>query len=203
MRQKCNIGLIILAAGASTRLGSPKQLLNFDGETFLRRVAREAVNSVCQPVVAVFGANAGQFENSVEDLAIHSVKNDDWKNGMQTSIRAGIEKILEIDEQISGAIIAVCDQPFVTRKIFDELAKKFARSDALIVASRYAETVGVPALFGRTLFPDLKNLDERGGGAKFLIKKYLDQTITVDFPEGVIDIDTPEDFERWQTESRR
>lgn len=201
MPPKRNIGLIILAAGASTRLGSPKQLLEFEGETFLRRIAREAVNSRCQPIVAVFGANAEKFENCVKDLAIHSVKNDDWQNGMRTSIRAGIEKLLEIDKKIYGAIIAVCDQPFATRKIFDELAGKFAESDALIVASRYAETVGVPALFDRTLFSDLENLNERGG-AKNLIEKYLDQTITIDFPEGAIDIDTPEDFERLQTEAR-
>lgn len=195
MKPKCNIGLIILAAGASKRLGEPKQLLNFKGETFLRRAALEAVESVCRIVVVVFGANAEKFEYSIKDLEIFPVGNNDWESGMRTSIRAGIEKISEIDKEISGAIIAVCDQPFVTREIFDELAKTFKRNDALIVASSYAETVGVPALFSRKLFPDLKNLDERGG-AKSLIRKYIDKTITINFPDGAIDIDTPEDFER-------
>ncbi len=195
MQPKQKIGLIILAAGASTRLGKPKQFLKFKGETFLRRAAREAAASVCQPIVAVFGANAEEFEESIRDFVVYTTRNEDWEIGMQTSICVGLEKLLEIDAQISGAVLAVCDQPFVTGKIFDHLAETFAANDALIVASRYAGTLGVPALFSRKLFPDLRNLRERGG-AKVLIKQHLDETIAVDFADGAIDIDTPEDFER-------
>ncbi len=104
-----NIGLIILASGASVRYGASKQLLAFNGETFLRRTVRESVGSVCQPIIAVFGDDARNLSHQVEDFSIHTVQNKDWKRGMGTSISVGIEKLSEIDEKIAGAVITVCD----------------------------------------------------------------------------------------------
>jgi molybdenum cofactor cytidylyltransferase len=104
-----------------------------------------------------------------------------------------MEKLLEIDEEIAGAIITVCDQPFVTNDVINGLVKNFNESQALIVASRYAETLGVPALFSRRLFSDLMAL-KNSGGAKDLIKRFSAETVAINFSEGAIDIDTPEDF---------
>ncbi len=195
MKQNQNVGLIILAAGASVRYGASKQLLSFNGETFLRRIVQESVQSICQPIVAVFGADAQNLSRHVEEFNIFTVQNEDWEKGMGTSISVGIEKLLEIDKEVGGAVITVCDQPFVNSRIINRLVQDFYQKQALIIASRYAETLGVPALFSRRLFPELKAL-KNSGGAKDLIKQFFDETAAIDFSEGAIDIDTPEDFRR-------
>lgn len=199
MSQKQNIGLIILAAGASVRYGAPKQLLNFNGETFLRRIVRESLESACQPIVVVFGENARNLSRHVEDFDVYTIQNEDWKKGMGTSIGAGIEKLLEIDETIGGAVITVCDQPFVDSQVINRLVQTFFNENqASIAASRYAETLGVPALFSRKLFSELIML-KKSGGAKEIIERFSDETIAVDFPKGAIDVDTPEDFQHLKT----
>ncbi len=198
MKLNQNIGLIILAAGASLRYGASKQFLSFNGETFLRRIVSESVESVCQPIVAVFGADAQNLSRHIDEFAVHTIQNKNWKKGMGTSISVGMGKLLEIDEGVAGAVITVCDQPFVTSDVINGLVQNFNESQALIVASRYAETLGVPALFSRRLFSDLRAL-KNSGGAKELIKRFSAETAAIDFSEGAIDIDTPEDFQRLKT----
>jgi molybdenum cofactor cytidylyltransferase len=193
MNSQAKIGLIILAAGASERFGAPKQLLCFRGETLLRRIAREAIESVCQPIVLVFGKDAEKFAEHLEEFDVFNARSDDWQEGMGNSISTGIEKLLEIDEEIDGAVLAVCDQPFVTSKIINRLVGNFYQCEALIVASAYSDTLGVPVLFSRRLFPELTALKGRGG-AKEVIARFSNQVVAVDFPEGAFDIDTPEDF---------
>ncbi len=198
MKLKKDIGLIILAAGASVRYGASKQLLSFNGETFLRRIVRESIESVCQPIVAVFGADAQNLNRHVEEFAVHTIENKDWKKGMGTSISVGIEKLLEVDREVGGAVITVCDQPFVDSRVINQLVKSFYEKQSLIVASRYAKTLGVPALFSRRLFSELAAL-KNSGGAKELIKRFSAETAAVDFSEGAIDVDTSEDFRRLKT----
>ena len=198
MKENQNIGLVILAAGASLRYGASKQLLIFKGETFLRRIVRESIESVCEPIVAVFGADALNHSQHVEDFDVYTIQNKDWEKGMGTSISVGIERLLEIDEKIAGAVITVCDQPFVNEQIINGLVQIFDENQMSIVASRYAETLGVPALFSRKLFPELTAL-KNSGGAKELIKRFLAETVAIDFSKGVIDVDTPEDFQYLQT----
>ena len=198
MKQNQSIGLIILAAGASVRYGASKQLLPFKGETFLRRIVRESVASVCQPIVAVFGSDAQNLSRHVDGFDIYTIQNKDWKKGMGTSISVGVEKLLEIDENIGGAVITVCDQPFVNNRTINRLVQNFYEKKALIIASRYAETLGVPALFSRRLFPELTAL-KNSGGAKEVIKRFSAETAAIDFSEGAIDVDSPEDFIRLKT----
>lgn len=186
-------GLIILAAGESARMGKPKQLLQFKGETLLRRAAQTAVESQANSIVAVLGANAKNLEKELSDLNLEIVFNKDWKTGMSSSITAGLEKLLEKNKNLQTVVITVCDQPFVSAELIDDLIEKYRTTNALIVASHYAETLGVPALFDRKLFTELKNLNEKSG-AKSLIKKFQDQAVALDFPAGVFDIDTPGDY---------
>lgn len=188
-------GLIILAAGASVRLGAPKQLLSFRGETLLRRVVRQALESVCQPVIVVLGKDAEKFKEHLDKFNVHFAYNDDWEKGMGTSIKAGIEKLLEIDRETEGAVLTVCDQPFVTAAVINRLAESFYQKKSLIVASAYAETLGVPALFSRELFSELTSLKNKGG-AKEIISRFSENVVSIDFPEGAIDIDTTEDYRR-------
>ena len=193
MAKKIEIGLIILAAGASARMGQPKQSLEFKGETLLQRAVQTALKSECRPVVVVLGAQINNLKNEIKDFDVQIAENADWKLGMSSSVKIGIEKISELNNQISGVVIMVCDQPFVSAELIDRLVEDHKKTKSLIVASRYAETLGVPALFGRQLFPRLLELDD-SGGAKEIIRQFQDETIAVPFEEGNFDIDTPDDY---------
>lgn len=194
-KSRTDIGLIILSAGESSRMGQPKQLLEFKNKTLLQLAAQTATASVCDSIVAVLGANAKIFQEELRGFDLINVYNEDWKTGMNSSIKAGLDKLLEINNALKAVVIMVCDQPFLTAEIIDDLVEKYLETDALIVASKYAETLGVPALFDKKLFDELKNLNEKSG-AKSLIKKFKDQTVSIDFPAGKFDIDTPEDYSK-------
>lgn len=191
--EKIKAGLIILAAGESARMGKPKQLLQFKGKTLLRHAAKTAIESQVYSIVAVLGANAEILQNELDNLDLEIVFNEDWKKGMSSSIRAGLKRLLEKTEDLQAVVITVCDQPFVSAEIIDNLLEKYMETRGLIVASRYAETLGVPALFDKRLFTELLNLTERGG-AKTLIGRFQDKAVSIDFPAGNCDIDTPEDY---------
>ncbi len=191
--QNIKAALIILSAGESARMGKPKQLLQFQGKSLLKRAANTAIASKIETIAVVLGANAKIFQKELDGLNLEIVSNEDWKSGMSGSIRAGLKRLLETDENLEAIVIMVCDQPFVTAEIIDNLVEKYRQTKALIVASRYAETLGVPALFDKKLFGELLNLNEKSG-AKKLIKKFLSQTASIDFPAGKFDIDTPEDY---------
>ena len=176
-------------------MGKPKQLLKFKGKTLLQLAERTATASVCGLRVAVLGANAEILQDELHGFDLEIVYNEDWKTGMSSSIKAGLNKLLEINNALKAVVIMVCDQPFLTPKIINNLIEKYIETDALIAASKYAETLGVPALFDEKLFDELKNLNEKSG-AKSLIKKFKDKTISIDFPAGKFDIDTPEDYSK-------
>ncbi len=188
------IGVILLAAGESARLGAPKQLLIFEGETLLRRSVRIAL-AVSDKVVVVFGAKIELMRREIEDLPVQMAKNENWQTGMSGSLKIALEKLLESHENLAGVLILVCDQPYVDEQLLAEIIAKFTNTDCLIAACEYQNTLGVPALFAAELFPKMLALDSRSG-AKYLIKKYQSQTAAVPFPAGAFDIDTPEDYAR-------
>lgn len=194
-------GIILLAAGESSRLGEPKQLLQFKGETLLRRTAKIALG-VSKAVVVALGANIEMMSGEIADLPVQIAENKDWKTGMSGSIKIGLEKLLAHKTRIKSVIVLVCDQPFVDEKLLREIIKKFKETDALIVACEYQNTLGVPALFSAKLFPEIFALDAQTG-AKQLIKKYNAQTAIVPFPEGAFDIDTPTDYENLKRDFKR
>ena len=192
MKSANDIGLIVLAAGASVRLGTPKQLLAFRGETLLRRIARESLASHCRPVVVVLSDESEKFRSELKDLKVFIVENPDWKNGMGSSIKAGLERITKIKSRLEGIVITVCDQPFVTAATINELIETYERNESLIIASEYQSARGVPALFGKEFFPRLQSLES--GGAKQIINQFSAETTACPFPDGAIDIDTPGDY---------
>ncbi len=194
-KTESKIGLILLAAGASRRLGRPKQLLDFEGTTLIRRSAEAAKNSRCDAIVVVLGSNSESFESELEGLDLDIVYNQFRIDGMGSSIRTGMNRLLETEPDLAAIVIMVCDQPFVSSEIIDKLISKFLDEKKPIVASKYAEIFGVPALFERDLFRDL--MDLRGTkGAKTLITKYRGLAAFVDFPKGNVDIDTAEDYSK-------
>ncbi len=186
------IGLIILAAGGSSRMGTPKQLLLHRGRSFLSYIVEAAIASMCHPIVVVLGANAERLKSEVSAFPVQVVENTRWTEGMSSSIAVGMQAL--VNQNIEGVVITLCDQPFVSTQIINQLIAAYHSTGKSIVACKYAGTLGVPALFSRALFPELMKLDATTG-AKYLIKKYSEQVFSVSFPEGAIDIDTPQDYE--------
>lgn len=191
-----SIGLILLAAGGSTRLGTPKQLLTYQGQTLLRRAAETALASVCRPVVVVLGAQAARLQEELAGLAVQIVENPHWAEGMGTSLRAGLDALTETQE---GAVVCLCDQPLLSADIIDALVTAHDDTEKPIAACEYDGTVGVPALFSRALFSELRALKE---GAKPLLRRHASQIAIVPFPGGDADIDTPEDAAQYLRDSQ-
>ncbi|RZA02556.1 MAG: nucleotidyltransferase family protein [Sphingobacteriaceae bacterium] len=188
------IGLIILAAGSSSRLGKPKQNLVFQGSTLLQRSIKAALDSDCQQVVVVLGANLSVIEPTIKNEPVQIIHNLDWEKGMSSSISSGLAALLKTNTQLQSVILMLCDQPFADTSIINQLIQASANNKPL-VACNYNGTIGVPALFYKSYFNELLAL-QGNEGAKKLLLKYSNDLHTVPFPLGMIDIDTIGDFER-------
>ena len=195
-----NTGIIILAAGGSSRFGNIKQLLPFNGKTLLQHVIDEATKAGAQPIVVITGANAPKVSASIAST-VHILVNEKWQEGMASGIVAGVQKIVSLNDSTKQVIVAVCDQPFVTSALFEQLDQMQNKSGKPIVACTYADTIGTPALFTAKYFDQLLNLkgDE---GAKKILKSHREDVATVDFPKGEIDIDTQKDYENLLNERK-
>ncbi len=196
-----NTGIIILAAGKSSRFGGTKQLLHYNGKTLLQHVIEEAAKTGASPIVVITGSNAAEVSSSITDKRITTVFNKDWSEGMASGIVAGVIKINELDSSIEKIIIAVCDQPFVTASIFGQLDQLQNESGKHIIASAYSNTIGTPVLFTRKYFDQLLGL-KGDTGAKKILESFREDVATVDFPQGNIDIDTKKDFENLLDEQK-
>ncbi|MGD0481852.1 MAG: nucleotidyltransferase family protein [Terracidiphilus sp.] len=188
--------LILLAAGASTRMGAAKQLLDFAGKPMLRFAAETALASECVPVIVVLGAHEAEIRPALLGLNVEIVVNDRWAEGMGTSIQAGLFALAtwELEHrEIAGTILALSDQPFVNSIFLRGLAEKHSESGQPIVAAQYSGTAGVPAFFARETFPLLMALKPEHG-CKPVILDHIADTLLVDCPEAARDIDTPEDY---------
>jgi molybdenum cofactor cytidylyltransferase len=187
-----NIALVLLAAGGSTRMGKPKQLLPYQGQPLIRYVAKTALASGSDPVVVVIGSDVAEMRAALDGLDVVVVENTEWEQGIGTSIRAGISgaEILGC----GGAILALADQPLITAEILKHLVEEHEETGRPIIASEYDGTVGVPAFFTREFFPKLKALLP-SEGCKATILAHLEQSIRIACPEAETDIDTPEDYQ--------
>ncbi len=181
------IGIVILAAGASRRLGEPKQLLRLSGKSLLRRAAEEALAVDVACVVVVLGAYAEKMIPELEGLNVQIAENHDWQEGMASSIRAGIGALQK--QQVNAALLMLCDQPLIERDFLQEMMTVWRRLSVPVVAAGYGNAVGAPALFESMLFDDLIKL--RGeSGARQLICQHQHEVVPC--PAGLVDIDTPE-----------
>jgi molybdenum cofactor cytidylyltransferase len=184
----------LLAAGASVRLGKPKQLLLYKGKTLLRHGLEVAIETGANPIIVVLGANAHLLmeETTTENTGI--VINHSWQEGMGSSIRCGLHRLLELAPGAEAVTFLVCDQPFVSAKLLDDLVKKYRETGKPVIASRYKNSLGTPALFDKTIFASLLAL-KGGSGAKGIIEENPELVEFVNFPLGNIDIDTESDYE--------
>lgn len=184
----------MLAAGASLRMPGPKQLLRYHGATLVRRAAQTAVTAACGPVVVVLGDAAAQLRFELVDLDVRIVENRHAAQGLSTSVRAGLVALCEAVEP-DAALFMTCDQPLLTPEILKQIVATFAATRPPAVACEYAGTVGVPALFDRLLFGELRALDG-DQGAKRILQRHLERTARIPFEPGGLDIDTPDDVAR-------
>jgi molybdenum cofactor cytidylyltransferase len=190
-----NIAIVILAAGTSARLGSPKQLLAYNGKNLLRHTVDEALGTECASVFVVLGANSELLRQELKDKPVSIVENLEWQEGMASSIRCGLETITNTILRPDSIIFMVCDQPYVSSALLLNLVNKKNETGMPIVASTYDNKMGTPALFHRTFYPALMELTGDKGARK-LIADNIDKVATVLFPEGIKDIDTVEDYEK-------
>ena len=148
-------GIILLAAGSSGRLGKPKQLLKYKGKSLLQYLIDQAKDSSANCIVVVMGANAEVVLAVLQTDKIHMVQNNDWKEGMASSIRCGINEVQKINPATDAAILMVCDQPFVTTALLNDLITTHQETGRPIVTSSYDNTAGPPALFHKSIFSEL------------------------------------------------
>ena len=195
MEHQC--GIVLLAAGASSRLGSPKQLLVYGRQTLLQHSIRTALHTMAQKLVVVLGAGAAEIQVEITSDKLSCVVNEQWKEGMASSIQCGLDYITSWFPGIQNVLFMACDQPYVSVELLDKLVTLQKETGSPIVASQYAGTAGIPAIFNKVLFPELMQL-KGDRGARKLITAHPDKVLTVSFPAGEIDIDTGEDYRNLQ-----
>ena len=219
MSPQSQIAAVILAAGESSRFGQPKQLIQFRGKTLVRRIVDAASEAGCRPILVVVGnskpappvhaprssrGETKQHEIELVDVISSELKktgativaNPNWKCGIGTSIRTGVQHLIDTAPGVEATVLLTCDQPFVDRAVIDGLITLRHKTGKPIVATNYAGTLGVPALFDRGRLPELLRLHD-STGAKSIILSNRHQVAEFSFSEGEIDIDTAEDRERF------
>jgi len=190
-----NIAILLLAAGSSSRLGHPKQLVQINGKSLLQKITETALASGCSPVVVVLGAYLEKIKPVIQQLPVHILENKNWVNGMGTTISCGMNFLLNKYPKIEAVIITVCDQYYLSEKNIIDLIELYKKTDKNIIASGYGVTIGVPALFSKPLFPELLILKGHEG-AKKIIQQNLDNMEFVEFSKGAFDLDTEEDLKK-------
>jgi molybdenum cofactor cytidylyltransferase len=189
-----NDGIILLAAGSSSRMGRSKQLLSIQGRSLLQLSAEAAIGSGARKVMVVLGSQAEEHRKALAHLRVSNVINTEWQKGMGGSIKSGLAELLQFSRELTSVIVMVCDQPAITAAHLIELRNKYAELNSPVVASLYANAPGVPVLFDHTLFSDIFHIGDEHG-AKKILSRHARSIVTVDFPGGEIDLDTPEEFD--------
>jgi molybdenum cofactor cytidylyltransferase len=188
--KRSTLHAIVLAAGASRRFGSPKQLVRFEGQLLLQRVIAAATELTGSAVSVVLGAHAAEIAANLPPGSASIIINRNWQEGIGSSIRAAVARL---PGACDGALVMLGDQPMVGGHGLNRLAAAWRRQPRSIVASHYDSATGVPAIFPRWCFNDLAAL--RGDqGARLLIRRYADHLVRLAHPEAAVDIDYPEDL---------
>jgi len=192
-------GIIILAAGDSSRLGQPKQLLMYRENTLLQIALDASEGASAMYKILVLGAEQETIKKRIDLGSTVLTVNPDWEAGMSSSLNIALEQLLDLEPDLDQIVTLLSDQPFITSSLINALIETQASSGKGIVACKYEDTLGVPVLFDKKYFGEIMDM---GGsdGAKKLIYKYDDDRETVYFPEGKIDIDTMEDYKKLRGE---
>jgi molybdenum cofactor cytidylyltransferase len=184
------VSAVVLAAGASTRMGAPKLLLPFGGEPLVRRAVRQVSAAGFDDVLVVVGSEHEATLAALEGLLVRHAVNLQFASGMGSSFRTAIEHLPDSD----AAMFALADQPFVTTNEYRTVLDTYRERASPIVSVRYGEVMAPPHLFEREFFPELADLQH---GARPVLHRHIDRTTILRFPPDLlVDVDTPEDYER-------
>ena len=192
-----SIGAILLAAGSGSRMGRTKQLMQIGGQSLVRRAAVAAIDAGCQPVIVVTGADARVVADEISGLSAEAAHNPDWSRGMGTSIRRGLAAAVAKSPDLDAVVLLLCDQPHLTSKVIADLLAVWTAHGKPIAACRYGDTLGSPCCIGRSLFGDLANLADDEGAKRLIVSNSSDVT-AIPWPQGIDDLDTPADWQRFQ-----
>jgi CTP:molybdopterin cytidylyltransferase MocA len=188
------VGAVVLAAGGSTRLGAPKQLLSYEGEPLVRRAARAALAAGAAPVLIVVGAESTRVRAALQGLAgVEVVENARWADGLASSLVVGLRALLDV-ATVDAVLVTLADQPHVGGPELTSLVAQWS-SARPIVAAAYAGIVGVPIVVARAYVDELSTLTgDRGAGA--WLRAHGGLVTQAPLPAAAVDIDTPEDAAR-------
>ena len=180
---------VILAAGASTRMGTPKLLLPLGGEPLVRRTARQVCEAGFDDVLVVVGSEHEKMVAALDGLPVRHAINAHYETGMGSSFRTAVEHVPDSE----AAMFALADQPFVTTAEYRSLLDTYRQHAPCIVCVRYGDVTAPPHMFGKEFFPELAQLEH---GARPVLQRHRDRTIVLQFPPDLLlDIDTPGDYE--------
>jgi molybdenum cofactor cytidylyltransferase len=184
------VSAVVLAAGASTRMGSPKLLLPLGDEPIVRRTVRQVCASGFDDVLVVSGAEHERIAAALKGLPVRHAVNHDFASGMGSSFRTAVEHLDESD----AAMFALADQPFLTATEYGAILQMWRLQAPLIVGSRFGDVTAPPHLFARALYPELSVLQH---GARSVLQRHVSAMVVMHFaPDLLLDIDTPDDYER-------
>ncbi len=187
------IAAMILAAGASTRMGRNKVLAEIDGESLLRRAARRALGAGLDPVLVVLGHQAGRARRELRGLACRVVSNPEHARGMNTSLSAAVGAL---PPEASAAVVLLADMPLVDEAMIRAVAERHAATGAALVSARYGHVTAPPTLYARSLFPELTGGEGEGRGRE-VVRRHRAEAAWVDFaPAMLVDVDVPDDLRR-------
>lgn len=192
--KETKIAGIILAAGNSSRMAQPKQLLEYKGKLLLEKILEEATKSRLDDVVVVLGGNSQQIQSEIDFSKVEILLHPNWEDGMTSSLQHGLNHLIE-KYDIQAIMILVSDQPFVDESLLNILISNYETSDKSIIASKYSGTLGVPVIFDKKYFGRLMELIGTDGAKKVIFENQED-VAEVEFPFGEIDIDTKEDYDK-------
>jgi len=195
--ESTNIGVVILAAGSSSRLGRPKQLLKYQNKTLLQRIIDTVITLNFTTSVVVLGAHADQIREAVNFESVTAVYNGHWSEGIASSIRVGVEESIKLNDSLKSILFVLSDQPFVSSKLIQRLIDKHNHRPQRITACSYKQNIGVPVIFPKQFFPKLMELTG-DVGAKKIIMRHSEVVDELIFEKGYFDIDTVEDYEQLQ-----
>jgi molybdenum cofactor cytidylyltransferase len=189
-------GIIILAAGAATRMGKPKMLLPYGEKNLLQHIVQQAQQIPSEGILIVTGYYDAMIKQAFNNYPINLVYNEQWKEGMASSIKLGLQWWLEQNNALTQIMILVSDQPYLNADILNKLLQQQQQTQKGIIAATYDGITGTPVLFSRQYFPQLLQL-KGDKGAGNILKSFSEDVAAISFEAGKYDIDTPEDYEQF------
>jgi molybdenum cofactor cytidylyltransferase len=188
-------GILILAAGAASRIGRAKMLLPFRDTNILSHILNEvrSLNPHC--ICLVTGYYHKEILAAIDTRGLYIAHNEHWEEGMGASIRMGVSELMKMNTGLSSLIIIVSDQPYLNSNVLQEMIDTRIKTKKGIIAAKYGQIKGTPVLFDQKYF-SLLLLLKGDTGAKFILQQNTEDIATVEFSLGEIDIDTQEDYEK-------